>query len=131
MNENETYKIINHSGPGYNALYSVCNITMYIDGTEVGRINSTICDELNDDTEDEDSNHSYYFYIHDLFVEPKYRMKGYANKLIQKIKEFNKTNTRNGLQRNIPMVANCNDLSKSIFENNGFNLKEKLYIMEL
>lgn len=123
MNEVETYKITNHSGPGYNALYSVCNINMYIDGVEVGRIYSTICDELNDDTEDEDSNHSYYFYIHDLFIEPEYRMKGYANKLIQKIKTFNKAN--------IPMVANCNDLSKSIFENNGFNLKEKLYIMEL
>lgn len=125
MKEEEvaTYKITNHSGPGYNALYSVYNITMYIDGIEVGRINSTICDDHNDNTEDPDSNHYYYFYIHDLFIEPEFRMKGYANLLIQKIKQYNKTDR--------PMIANCNDLSKNIFENNGFSLKEKLYIMEL
>ena len=118
-----SYKITNHSGPGYNSLYSGFIVKMFLKDIEVGSIQATICDDHNENTEDSEANHYYYFYIHDLFVEPEFRMKGYASKLIQKIKEFNKTG--------MIMIVNCNDKSKAIFENNGFSLKQKIYIMEL
>jgi GNAT superfamily N-acetyltransferase len=116
-----TYKIINHSGPGYNSLYSGWILEMFIETDKVGHIRASIQDDDNDDTEDEEINHNYYFYIHDLFVEPEFRMRGYANQLIQKIMSYNKHKK---------MVVNCNSISKSIFENNGFELKETIFILE-